>query len=201
MCIRDRIKELQNNLSGDLDRYPVPQARVLRSALASFLAISVERLLVGNGANELIHLLFLWARPQRVIIPFPTFSEYERAARLAGAEVRKFPLPLQAASPLERANIKELLAWGDFLVFCNPNNPTGFFYAPETILEIVREAGEKNITILIDESFVFFTGRPLQHAFLANNYPHLWTVVSLTCLLYTSFPPRRGPRPSRGPAN
>lgn len=176
------IKELQNNLSGDLDRYPVPQARVLRSALASFLAISVERLLVGNGANELIHLLFLWARPQRVIIPFPTFSEYERAARLAGAEVRKFPLPLQAASPLERANIKELLAWGDFLVFCNPNNPTGFFYAPETILEIVREAGEKNITILIDESFVFFTGRPLQHAFLANNYPHLWTVVSLTKL-------------------
>ncbi len=176
------IAELQNNIAGDLDRYPVPQARVLRDALASFLDIPLERLLVGNGASELIHLLILWKRPQRVIIPAPTFSEYERAARLVGAAVRRFPLPLQAGSYLEKTLIKELLAWGDFLVLCNPNNPTGFYYAPETIMDIIREAKEKKITVLIDESFIFFTGRSWQEAFWGRDYPHLWVVASLTKL-------------------
>ncbi|MGI6308061.1 MAG: threonine-phosphate decarboxylase CobD [Dethiobacteria bacterium] len=175
------FKELQNNLLSDLCRYPVPQARVFRSALAAFLEVPVERLLIGNGANELIHLLFLWARPQRVIIPFPTFSEYERAAKLTGAEVRKFPLPLETTS-LKTDKIKELLNWGDFLVFCNPNNPTGLFYAPEKILEIIREAAKKGITVLVDESFFFFTGRSLKEALLGRDYPNLWTVVSLTKL-------------------
>ena len=176
------VEELQKNLAGDLDRYPVPQARGLRSALASFLAVPAERLLVGNGATELIHLLLLWERPQRVIIPYPTFSEYERAAKLVGAAVRRFPLPLQATSPLKEAEIKGLLTWGDLLVFCNPNNPNGFYYAPEVILEIIHEAGAKNVTVLMDESFIFFTGKPLQQAFLTRDYPHLWAVASLTKL-------------------
>lgn len=176
------IGELKNNLADDLDRYPVPQARVLRDALASYLAIPANRLLVGNGATELIHLLLLWERPRKVLIPFPTFSEYERAAKLVGAAVRRFPLPLHAAPLLKKAEIKELLAWGDFLVFCNPNNPNGYYYAPETILEIIHEAGAKNTTVLIDESFIFFTGEPLQKAFLAQDYPRLWTVASLTKL-------------------
>lgn len=176
------IEELQNNLAGDLDRYPVPQARVLRSALASFLDVPAERLLIGNGATELIHLLLLWKRPQRVIIPFPTFSEYERAARLVGATVRRFPLPLQVAPLLKETEMKELLAWGDLLIFCNPNNPNGFYYAPEMILEIIHKAGEKNVTVLIDESFIFFTEEPCRQAFLTRDYPHLWTVASLTKL-------------------
>lgn len=175
------FEELQKNLLADLRRYPVPQARVFRNALATFLDIPIERLLIGNGASELIHLLFLWARPRRVIVPFPTFSEYERAAKLAGAEVKKFPLSLETPS-LEEDKIKKLLAWGDFLVFCNPNNPTGLFYAPEKIREIVREAADRGATVLVDESFFFLTDRSFEELFLGRGYPNLWTVVSLTKL-------------------
>ena len=174
-------EELQKNLLADLRRYPVPQARVFRDALATFLGIPVERLLIGNGASELIHLLFLWARPQRVAIPFPTFSEYERAAKLAGAEVQRFPLSLET-SCLEADKIKKLLTWGDFIVFCNPNNPTGMFYAPEKIREIVREAADKGVTVLVDESFFFLTARSFKELFLGRDYPNLWTAVSLTKL-------------------
>ncbi|MGI5822691.1 MAG: threonine-phosphate decarboxylase CobD [Dethiobacteria bacterium] len=175
------IEELQKNLLADLRRYPIPQARVFRDALATFLEIPVERLLIGNGASELIHLLFLWVRPHRVAIPYPTFSEYERAAKLAGAEVRRFPLSLET-SHLEKDKIKKLLNWGDFFVFCNPNNPTGMFYTPEKIREIVREAAARGATVLVDESFFFLTERSFKELFLGRDYPNLWTVVSLTKL-------------------
>jgi threonine-phosphate decarboxylase len=73
--------------------YPTPQARELRAKISSYFNVPVERLLLGNGANEMIHLIMLWRRPRRVHIPAPSFSEYERAAKLAGALVETYPLP------------------------------------------------------------------------------------------------------------
>jgi threonine-phosphate decarboxylase len=157
--------------------YPTPQARNLRHKLAGFLGVAEDCLLPGNGANELIHLLMLWLRPKRVLIPAPSFSEYERAAMLAGSLVERFPLlPGEEFDP---AKIIVKLEQGDLLVFCNPNNPTGRLFRRKDLFKLVKAAKERGAAVLLDESFILLTGcdeeslRDLQEA-------HLWVVLSLT---------------------
>lgn len=157
--------------------YPSPQARELREKLAHYLDVPVERLLLGNGANELIHLLLLWRRPRRVLLPAPSFSEYERAAVLAGSTVVRYPLP-----PGEEPDFHALgskLEPGDLLIFCNPNNPTGMLYRRRDLLSLVREASGCGTTIMVDESFIPLTGRPDES--MGNlQCDQLWVVLSLT---------------------
>jgi threonine-phosphate decarboxylase len=172
-------EELKANLH-EICRYPTPQARDFRAGLAACLDFPEERILIGNGANELIHLLFLWIKPQKVLIPYPAFSEYARAARLAGAAVEGFPLPLDAT--LDTRSLIKSLAGVDLCIFCSPNNPTGFFYHEDLLEEVVCEAGKKGVLFFLDESFLAFTGKPAAESFSRSGYSNLWVVTSLTKL-------------------
>jgi len=62
-----------------LDNYPDPEAGRLRKRLAQYHGIDTETILCGNGSTGLIYLITRGLKPQRVLIPAPTFSEYERA--------------------------------------------------------------------------------------------------------------------------
>lgn len=159
--------------------YPTPQARVLREKLAVFLDLPVERLIVGNGANELIHLLILWRRPGRVLIPAPAFSEYERAAVLAKAVVERFHLP--PGKEFEPQTLIDKIREGDLLVFCNPNNPTGKLYRRSELLPVIQAAGQKGADVMVDESFMLLTGCP-EESLRNLQGGHLWVVISLTKL-------------------
>lgn len=176
---------LQEDLKEHLDeicRYPTPQARLFRSKLSQFINLPEERIFSGNGANDLIHLLFLWKKPRKVIIPYPTFSEYTRAARLVGGQVIGLPLPLDAS--LETDTFIELLKDKDtdFLVFCSPNNPTGFFYHGSRFNELIYEAQRCGVTTLIDESFFAFTDGSAVESIAHEMRSNIWVVVSLTKL-------------------
>ena len=78
-----------NNIDG-LVHYPDPQARELKSAIASRYSIALENILTLNGAAEFFYLFFNTFRPRQVLIPVPSFSEYERAAKAASCGVKRF---------------------------------------------------------------------------------------------------------------
>jgi len=157
--------------------YPSPQARELREKLALYLNVPEERLLLGNGANELIHLLLLWRRPRRVLVPAPTFSEYERAAILAGVPVERYPLP--PGGELDPQAIIRKVEEGDLLIFCNPNNPTGMLYRRSELLPVVRQVEQRGAAVMVDESFIPLTGRP-EESLRDLDSKQLWVVLSLT---------------------
>ncbi len=159
--------------------YPMPQARELRRKMAVFLNLQEESLLLGNGANELIHFITLWLRPRRVLVPAPAFSEYERAAKLAGSLVDYFPLP--PAEELDGSRLVEQISQGDLLVFCNPNNPTGKLFARKDLLLLAEAAGERGASMLLDESFIPLTGRS-DESLRDLQLENLWVVISLTKL-------------------
>ncbi|HED24538.1 MAG TPA: threonine-phosphate decarboxylase [Firmicutes bacterium] len=169
---------LRRALAG-ITAYPVPQARELRQALADHLGVQVNRLLPGNGATELIHLLVLWRKPRKVFVPAPSFSEYRRAAHLSGAEVVEYPLlpgeKFTTFSPGQNP------AAGDLVVFCNPNNPTGELYGRRTLLSLAEEVQAHGAELLIDESFIPLSGRR-EESLRDRQDKGLWVVISLTKL-------------------
>jgi threonine-phosphate decarboxylase len=69
--LRKQLKYLHN--------YPDPDARRLRKRLAQYHGIDPEMILCGNGSTELIYLITRALKPNSVLLPAPTFSEYERA--------------------------------------------------------------------------------------------------------------------------
>lgn len=173
------LLEHLGSLLPNIVAYPTPQARELRAGLAEFLRVPDNRLLLGNGANELIHLILLWNRPGRVFIPAPSFSEYERAAKLAGAAVEYYSL-----LPGEEDDFSEVagkLERDDMLVFCNPNNPTGILYPRTRLADMVNAAGQRGAAVMVDESFVSLTGR-LEESLRNMDANNLWLVISLTKL-------------------
>lgn len=173
------LLEHLSSLLPNIVAYPTPQARELRAGLAEFLRVPEGRLLLGNGANELIHLILLWNRPGRVFVPAPSFSEYERAAKLAGASVEYYSL-----LPGEEDDFNSIagkLNQGDMLVFCNPNNPSGLLYPRRKLAGLVEQAGRRGATVMVDESFVSLTGRP-EESLRDLEADNLWLAISLTKL-------------------
>lgn len=171
------LLEMLQKALPEIVSYPSPQARELREKLAHFLGVPVKQLLLGNGANELIHLLILWRRPGRVFVPAPAFSEYERAAVLAGSKVMRYPLP--PGENLDAHALGSKLMRNDLLVFCNPNNPSGMLYQRKALLPLIREAKERGAAVMIDESFIPLTGRP-EESMRDLQSDQLWVVLSLT---------------------
>jgi threonine-phosphate decarboxylase len=74
--IRKHLKYLHN--------YPDTDTKRLRKRLAQYHGIDPETILCGNGSTELIYLIPQALKPKRVLIPVPTFSEYERACKASG---------------------------------------------------------------------------------------------------------------------
>ncbi len=164
----------------DLASYPDRECTDLRGALARHWGIGIERLTVGNGASELIHLIAtVMLRPQsNVLIVGPTFSEYERASTLAQAkvhgaiaqDVNQFAIPL---AEVERSLIEQhpSLVW-----ICNPNNPTGKSLPADQLLSWIRKFPES--VFVIDESYIEFATQT--ESLVQRLEPNLIVLRSLT---------------------
>lgn len=150
-------RALESLHSFDPTRYPDRHTLDLRGALAYANHVTIEHVLVGNGAAELIWLIaHTWIRSgETVLIAAPTFGEYERAARACAANVILFRAsPLHFQADVE-ALIDQIKRTRPRLVFlCNPNNPTGA-YLSDPIIQHIAEANSECLLIL-DESYRAF---------------------------------------------
>ena len=146
----------------DLAAYPDPECRELRDALGERLGVQADRILIGNGATELIHLIAraLLRSADAAAIFTPTFGEFQAACRLQGvapvsiapAEGRTFRWDLPAAARLIAALRPSLL----FL--CNPNNPTGTYLGADDLEAIAAALGDAGLLVL-DEAYAPFVER------------------------------------------
>src|SRR5215217_7712759 len=83
------LHALQENAFSLSSEYPDSECRSLKKKLLDYLEndLDDEWICVGNGATELIHRFAQTFVRKKVIIPFPTFCEYESASKRAGAEI------------------------------------------------------------------------------------------------------------------
>ena len=139
-----------------LVHYPDPAARALKQAIAERYGVPREKIVLGNGGAELFYVFFHAVRPKRVLLPIPSFSEYERAAISAGAEISYVALREEADFRLDERVLCTQMAAGDCLILGNPNNPTGQLVKVDALEKLIAEAGRKGANVVVDESFVDF---------------------------------------------
>ena len=176
---------IKNAVLADLDNivhYPQPNAQDLRAKIGEVYNIDSDKVIVGNGAVELIYTLCHILKPQNALIVSPGFSEYERAARAAGANIRYAMLEekLDFNSPMRDiiVNIKG----NDLLFIGNPNNPTGTLYLKEDMELLIDHAENNGCYVVVDESFMDFikTSEAFSVLPLVEKYHNLMVLHSLT---------------------
>ena len=147
---RKAIAAVKMNINSLAQKYPDPECIELKKSLSRYLGIDPEWISVGNGAIEVIYWFVKAAFvKRRVVIPAPTFCEYELASQKAGAEVTFVPLQnfeLEADQVIEKAR------GADAVFLCNPNNPTGIL-ATKQIMKIIENV-DSSTRILLDECFI-----------------------------------------------
>ncbi|RYY19010.1 MAG: histidinol-phosphate transaminase [Cytophagaceae bacterium] len=143
----------------ELNRYPDPQQRAVKQALAPLKGVTPKQVFLSNGSDEVIDLLVrLVARPgqDRILSTPPTFGMYEVAAALN--DVTLEPVPLDADFQLSEKAIATILASTAKIAFlCSPNNPTGNLLRVADIERILR--GFSGL-VVVDEAYGDFADQP-----------------------------------------
>ena len=163
------IQTLQKNLQGIVN-YPDPNAIELKSAISQKYNVSAENLILLNGAAEFFYLFCNVFRPKKILIPVPSFSEYERAAISSGAEIEFFFTREDENFKIDAEKLLQKNA--DCLILGRPNNPTGFLISVEEILRL-----SEKFSVVVDESFIDFLPEKSARNFLSEK---IFVVQSLT---------------------
>ena len=163
--------------------YPDSNSNELRRTIANhFEGLTKDNVIVGNGSTELMYLFaetFL-NKGDKVIIPAPTFGEYEGAVRKAG-ETPKF-VKLNKDFNIETSTFINEMAGAKLVFLCNPNNPTSMLIPAETITEIIESAMKQNTLVFLDEDFLEFVEneKALSMINKIKKYPNLFILRSFT---------------------
>lgn len=162
--------------------YPDPQGKQLKETLCQYYGVPDESIILGNGAAELFYIFFHAYHPQQTLIPVPSFSEYERAARAGGSQVEYLYLSSQKNFVMPWQQLWSRCQHVDCIVIGNPNNPTGNLLRTADVEELAANAQAAGTTVLVDESFLDFReDRNLYTAMpLVSAYDNLIVVQSLT---------------------
>jgi len=152
------IKAIESSLD-NIAAYPDDYLK-LKESLAAYIGVDKANIVAGNGSIELIYLLISVYRPRKVFIFTPTFTEYERAARIGGAEVINVYLTddYQHLKALDGLDLNE----ADMVFICNPNNPSGALFTAGEIGEIATLA--PRALIVVDEAFMDFVERQEEYS-------------------------------------
>ncbi|MBE7639001.1 histidinol-phosphate transaminase [Salegentibacter sp. BLCTC] len=146
----------ENPFRTDVNRYPDPQQRNLKAELAKLKGIVSENILLGNGSDEVLDLLFrAFCEPgdDNIITLPPTYGMYKVLANINNIENREVLLN----SDFE-PNVTEILNSVDqntkMIFLCSPNNPTGNSFSEEKILQILESF---NGLVIVDEAYIDFS--------------------------------------------
>lgn len=142
--------------------------------------IGSRSFLAGNGSTEMIYLIPRVFGFKRVAVLTPSYHDYERASRLAGAEVFRCPLDMDDGFALASEDVLlDLLDKVDALWMARPNNPTGNLFPKRRILALAEKFPQK--WFIVDEAFVqFLVDWEIESLLRENLRPNILVLHSLT---------------------
>jgi histidinol-phosphate aminotransferase len=142
--------------AGAMNRYPDPDATLLRRRIAERYDTDPARVAVGNGSCEILLAAAeaLCEPGAEILYAWPAFSMYPYLPALTGAREIRVPLAEGDVHDLE-AMAAEVTAATQLLIVCNPNNPTGT-HVPAAAVADFCAGLPAHVTVILDEAYVEF---------------------------------------------
>jgi histidinol-phosphate aminotransferase len=139
-----------------MNRYPDPDATLLRRRLAERYETEPGRIAVANGSCEILLAAAeaLCEPGAEIVYAWPSFSMYPYLPALTGAREIRVPLAPGYVHDLE-AMANEVTAATQLLIVCNPNNPTATHIPAAEIAEFCERI-PPHVTVILDEAYIEF---------------------------------------------
>jgi histidinol-phosphate aminotransferase len=144
--------------SEKLSLYPDGSATALRAAIADRYGLDKDRILCGNGSDELLALLahvFIGPGDEAVYSQYG-FLEYPIAIRAAGG------MPIVAPETDYTADVGAILSKVGpktrIVFLANPNNPTGTYLTASEVKRL-HAALPKNVLLVLDAAYAEYVQR------------------------------------------
>ncbi|MCB9426423.1 MAG: histidinol-phosphate transaminase [Flavobacteriales bacterium] len=166
----------ENPYENGVNRYPDPQQRNLKSILADQKGVNANQILLGNGSDEVLDLLFrAFCEPQQdnVITLPPTYGMYKVLANINNVEEREVVLT-ENFEPNVDAILQAVDSRTKMIFLCSPNNPTGNVFSVDSVLRLLNEFDG---FVVIDEAYIDFSEKQSWLARI-NEFPNL--IISQT---------------------
>lgn len=164
-----------------ISSYPDPDSKELKDAIAEYIAVDNENMVIGNGANELIHLFAdaFVKKDDKVVIPMPTFFEYEFACDKNSASITYVGL---GDFKFNRESIIDAIKGAKVVFVCNPNNPSGMLAGRKDVEQVLERAYNNNTLVFLDECFMEFVDEPAKNSFASyvNEFENLAVLRTFT---------------------
>ena len=164
--------DANENPYGNLNRYPDPYQRDLKTAIAKVKGIEEEKIFLGNGSDEIIDLCFrVFCNPgvDKALTFTPTYGMYEVSASVNDIEAVKLPLNNSFQIDLNKTENWLSDKRVKLLFICSPNNPTANAMNYHDVEYIITKF---NGIVVIDEAYIDFSEKP-SFIKLVDKYPNL----------------------------
>ena len=168
----------ENPFDNGVNRYPDPYQRSLKSLLAKQKGVSENQVLLGNGSDEVLDLIYrAFCEPNQdnIITLPPTYGMYKVLAGI-NAVKNKEVLLTNDFEP----NVDKILMAVDIktklLFICSPNNPTGNAFKEEAVEKLLKSFQG---LVVIDEAYIDFSKDESWLSKL-DNYPNLIVTQTLS---------------------
>src|SRR3954469_6434423 len=150
------VVEAIQKAAGSMNRYPHPDATLLRRRLAERYEAEPGRVAVGNGSCEILLAAAeaLCEPGAEIVFAWPSFSIYPHLAALTGAREVRVPLGEGYVHDLD-AMLTEITAATQLVCVNNPNNPTGTHVPAARIAEFCERV-PRHVTVALDEAYIEF---------------------------------------------
>ena len=168
----------ENPYQNGVNRYPDPQQTSVKSVLAKQRNLNTNQVLLGNGSDEVLDLLFrAFCEPKvdNVITLPPTYGMYSVLANINAVENREVLLSTDFQPEVD-AILDAVDANTKMIFLCSPNNPTGNSFTDESVVTLLQNF--KGL-VVIDEAYIDFSNKPSWLVEL-DEYPNLIITQTLS---------------------
>lgn len=159
--------------------YPMAQ-NALAELIGNIINQPTERIVVGNGAAEIIKILS-GHLAKKIIVPVPSFNEYVNAA--PEGHVVEFPLEFPSFQlDVDKFADEAIKVGADIAVVVTPNNPTSMLVPKADLIRLAQKLEKHDCMVIIDESFLDFAegNEKISLEQEIQNYPNMAILKSMS---------------------
>lgn len=139
------------------NRYPDNEAAELKEALAEYTKVDEDKILCGNGSDELLKIIIdtFVDKGDTVVTHSPSFAMYKVMTQIAGGKLLEVAGDEEFSIDIDKIITKANENKSKVIFLCSPNNPTGRIIKKEDIIKVLDNTTS---IVVVDEAYYEFFG-------------------------------------------